>query len=149
MATVCGPVKGAADFVRMMHKKSIPQAIASGASLREIEIFLETNELATCFDGKCLFGRGMYANAKPQPDSFEAGFLSLGLEDNEENRTKVVAFEDDPKGVASAKQAGLLVRGVKTRFTEEQFRDFNYVPDFFIETFEDISMKKRLGDFTF
>lgn len=149
LSTVCGPVKGATDFVRMAYAKSIPQAIASGASLREIEIFLETNQLTACFDGKCLFGRGMYANAKPHPDSFEAGFLSLGLEDDEESRARVVAFEDDPKGVASAKQAGLLVCGVKTRFTEGQFRDFDHAPDFFVDTFEEILVKKQLGDFTF
>lgn len=149
MSEVCRPVKGASDFITAVHAQNKPQAIASGASPREIEIFLQANNLSEYFDTARLFGRGMYPNAKPHPDSFDAAFLSLGLDDTEQSRAGTIAFEDDPKGVASAKQAGLRVCGVKTRFTEEQFRDFAFSPDFFVDTFEDILTEKRHSYFTF
>lgn len=106
------------------------------------------NKLSEHFEDHRLFGRGMYEAFKPHPASFDAGFLSLGLEDTDRHRAAVIAFEDDPKAVESAKCAGLFVCALTTRFDEEHFLSYNHKPDIIIDTFASLLATGKIGNFT-
>jgi beta-phosphoglucomutase-like phosphatase (HAD superfamily) len=58
----------------------------------------------------------------------------------DENRLQVLAFEDDPKGIASAKQAGLYVCGITSRFAPEGLETAGYSPDIIRDSFVDFAV---------
>ena len=89
-------------------------AAASGAQRDDVWAFLRMTKLDTLFEEQRVITRQDFTHAKPNPESFEAAFGTLGLAD--EDRAQVLAFEDDPKGVVSAKAAGLYVCGITSRY---------------------------------
>lgn len=128
-------IEGASHFVRELGKKSIGQAIASGARIEEIKTFLNMYGIQEFFPEDRVFGYGMFKNPKPHPDSFDLAFRSLGLRDEE--RSNVIAFEDNPKGVESAKRAGLYVCALTTEFSEGDFKIREHKPDIIVSDFHD------------
>lgn len=79
LQATCVPTKGAVEFIQTVAQRNIPQAVASGAALQEIKVFLEMNKLSEHFEDHRLFGRGMYEAFKPHPASFDAGFFVAWL----------------------------------------------------------------------
>jgi beta-phosphoglucomutase-like phosphatase (HAD superfamily) len=94
-------------------------------------------ELDTLFAEHRVITRQDFMHAKPDPGSFETAFVTLGLAD--ENRAQVLAFEDDPKGIASAKQAGLYVCGITSRFAPEGLATADYQPDIIRDSYVDFA----------
>lgn len=132
-------VLGAAEFVSALATKyeiGGSMAIASSAIRRDINIFLdELTDLRTHFPKEHIVA---YEDippglGKPHPEPFNRAFESLGLRD--ENRSSVVAFEDDPRGVQSAKKAGLFVCAITTRFTADHPDLVASGPDLTIESY--------------
>jgi len=92
-------------------------AIASSAVRRDINIFLdELTVLRTYFpDERVVSYEDIpYGLGKPHPEPFDRAFATLQLPDTK--RSNVIAFEDDPRGVISARKAGLYTCAITTRY---------------------------------
>jgi beta-phosphoglucomutase-like phosphatase (HAD superfamily) len=122
------PIPLAAEFVKAVSFVTNGKiAIASGAQRRSVTTFFEVTGLTDYFSEDHIFCSGDFPASKPDPSSFNMAFLSLSLE--EKVRPYVLAFEDDPKGVESAKRAGLFVCAITSRFTAAELADATFKPD--------------------
>jgi len=128
-------VPGASAFVRSLAEHGFRErmAIASTAVRRDIMIFLEKTNLKQFFPDERIISKEMVTHLKPHPEVFDRAFASLGLP--ESDRARVLAFEDDPRGVASAKAAGLTVFVITTNHTSEGFGNGEAQPDFIADSF--------------
>jgi beta-phosphoglucomutase-like phosphatase (HAD superfamily) len=116
-------VLGASQLVRSLETNGLKgkQAIASGARLEEIELFLNKTKMTDIFPRSRILARGDYEHSKPDKEPFDKAFKTLGLPDTPHIRSRVLAIEDDPKGYLSAYAAGLYACAVTTRFPAEAF----------------------------
>ncbi|QQS19037.1 HAD family phosphatase [Candidatus Saccharibacteria bacterium] len=122
------PLPMAVEFVKAVYILMDGKiAIASGAQRADVRVFLRMTELDQLFEARRVITREDFTHAKPNPESFEKAFATLDLPG--EDRARVLAFDDDPKGVASAKQAGLYVCGITSRFAPESLRTPEFSPD--------------------
>jgi beta-phosphoglucomutase-like phosphatase (HAD superfamily) len=116
-------------------------AIASSAIRRDINIFLdELTTLRTYFPKERIVAyedipQGL---GKPYPEPFNRAFATLGLAN--EHRRNVIAFEDDPRGVQSAKRAGMFVCAITTRFAADHPELLAAEPDVIIESYEQATL---------
>lgn len=113
-------------------------AIASSGIRRDINIFLdELTSLRKYFpDGRVVSYEDIPHNlGKPHPEPFNRAFATLGLQDSD--RPYVVAFEDDPRGVMSAKNAGLFVCAITTRFKKDDERLVSAEPDLIVDSYKE------------
>lgn len=111
-------------------------AIASSAIRRDINIFLdELTSLRRYFPDERIVSYEdiPHGLGKPHPEPFSRAYATLGLP--ESDRANVVAFEDDPRGVVSAKKAGLFVCAITTRFTKDHPQLVAAGPDIIIESY--------------
>ncbi len=132
------PLPMAVEFVKAVYVLTDGAiAIASGAQRADVWAFLRMTKLDTLFAEHRVITRQDFVHAKPDPESFESAFVTLGLAD--ENRSQVLAFEDDPKGIASAKQAGLYVCGITSRFAPEGLATADYQPDIIRDSYVDFA----------
>ena len=134
-------VIGASLFIRTLAEKygiKDHMAIASTAVRRDIDIFLdELTDLRGYFPDSHIVSLESihYTEAKPHPAAFDKAFKTLGLP--EEDRAHVLAFEDDPRGIRSAKAAGLYVCAITTRFAADHEALLAAKPDMIIDSYDD------------
>lgn len=122
------PIPRAVEFVKAVSFLTNGSlAIASGAQKASVAAFFEVTGLSAYFEANRIFCREDYDLPKPDPISFDMAFRSFGL--REQDRHRVLAFEDDPKGVESAKRAGLFVCAITSRFTAEELAKAEFKPD--------------------
>lgn len=128
-------VPGASRFITTLatkHNLADYLAIASTANPRDVDIFFDTHNLHQFFPSERIIARDKFTHAKPHPESFELAFQTLNLKD----KTGVIAFEDDPRGVQSAKSAGLYVCAITTRVKKEDFTKLDTPPDLIADSYE-------------
>ncbi len=96
-------VPGACEFVRALAARGFEgrMAIASTANRRDIRVFLEMMNLGEYFPEERIISREQLEHPKPHPDAYNRAFAALSLAEGE--RDRVLAIEDDPRGVMSAK----------------------------------------------
>jgi len=131
-----GEVAGATHFVETLAEHGLREkmAIASTACRRDVDIFLdEITELRKYFPENRLYTREKFTNAKPDPEVYNLAFASLGLPDTA--RPFVLAFEDDPRCIASAKNANLFTCAITTRFDKQSLLDLDIAPDIVAESY--------------
>jgi HAD superfamily hydrolase (TIGR01509 family) len=132
------PLPQAVEFVKAVSVLTGGKiAIASGARREDVWTFLQMSDMHSAFDERRVVARQDFTHAKPHPESFEAAFRALDLP--ERDRAQVLAFEDDPKGIAAAKQAGLYVCAITSRFTPEQLATGEYKPDIVHHSYTDFA----------
>jgi HAD superfamily hydrolase (TIGR01509 family) len=83
----------------------IPKSMVSNGSSRHVQRCLERVGLIDAFSGS-IFGVELVENPKPAPDLYLHALAHLGLRTDQ-----VIAIEDSPAGVSSAKAAGVRVIG--------------------------------------
>jgi len=135
---------GAVDFVRGLSGQLglvDKMAIASTSNRRDVDIFLGKVGLKDQFHNLSIITIENVERPKPDPEVFDKAFLSLGLP--ESDRAYTYALEDDPKGIRAAKEAGLRVIGMTTRFDREHLASQPVAPDFIADSFPELS--KRFG----
>lgn len=138
LAEFGAPFPQAVEFVQAMYVLTDGKiAIASGAKRRDILVFLKITGLDTYFLPERIFSRDDFERSKPDPESFSLAFTSLSLSD--EDRARVVAFEDDPKGIESAKAASLFACGITTRYGKTDLMQNVPVPDIIGESYVDFA----------
>jgi beta-phosphoglucomutase-like phosphatase (HAD superfamily) len=134
-------VLGAVEFVTALaatYDIADKMAVASSAIRRDIDIFLdELTPLRAYFPDKRVVSYESIPHGfgKPHPEPFHRAFAALELPEDE--RRHVLAFEDDPRGVISAKKAGLFVCAITTRYDAGHPDLIAAGPDLIIERYED------------
>lgn len=114
-------------------------AIASSAVRRDINIFLdELTPLRTYFpDERIVSNEDIpHGFGKPHPEPFDRAFKTLGLDDKD--RSSILAFEDDPRGMISAKKAGLYVCAITSRYPADHPALVEAEPDVVIDRYADL-----------
>ncbi len=137
-------IEGAGSFVRDFskhHSINDFNAIASTAIMRDIKTFLRMTNLGDLFPDNRIIDVGKVAQPKPHPEAFDRAFHSLGLP--ESARSQVVAFEDDPRGVASARAADLFVCGITTRYPREFLESLDEAPHLIADSYAEF--RKHFG----
>ena len=86
-----------------LQTSSIPAVVASNSTSAEVEAALAQTDLGGLVDG--IIGVDQVAFPKPAPDLYQRAATQLGCD-------VVVAVEDSPAGIASARAAGLTVLAV-------------------------------------
>ncbi|MYH00757.1 MAG: HAD family phosphatase [Acidimicrobiaceae bacterium] len=93
----------AQETLRELRARGIPVAVASNSTTGDVEAALARTGLAALVDG--IVGADQVTSPKPAPDMYERAAAWLA-------RDVVVAVEDSPAGIASARAAGLPVLAV-------------------------------------
>ncbi len=136
LRTQAREVPGALRFVQGMALRGISMSVASTACRRDIDVFFEMNGFAPYFPDKKIISRERFTHPKPDPEPFNLAFGVLGLP--EETRAYVAAFEDDPRGVASAKAAGLYTLAIATRYSRDQLAALDTPPDIIFDSYDEL-----------
>lgn len=128
-------VPGASLFIQKLVDNGLETnvAIASTASRRDIDIFLEMTRLDRLFSDDKIISRERFTHAKPHPEAYNLAFAALDLP--EKARRQVVAFEDDPRGIMSAKTAGLFTCAITTRYDKQTLALLETPPDLIASSF--------------
>ncbi len=132
-------VPGATNFVRALGRSGLKGklAIASTALRPDVDTFLEMTGLNELFLPEHIKTKESITHPKPHPEVFNLAFTSLSLP--ESDRSNVCAFEDDPRGIMSAKAAGLYVCAITTRFNREAMNALEVPPDLIADSFEEFA----------
>lgn len=127
-------IAGLDDFLKTAFDKNIRMAIGTAASPFNVNYILDN------IDIKKYFGAIVTADdvpvSKPNPDVFLRCAELLKVDP-----AKAVVFEDSPKGVEAAQNAGMKAVVLKTYHTEEEFAHLHNVL-LFVDDYEDERLRK-------
>ncbi len=127
------PIPGAEQFLELLQQQEIPLAMATTASRDHVEMFLEVCNFGRFFRPERIKAREDFTQPKPHPEVFNLAFESLGLP--EAVRAQTLAFEDDPRGIRAAKEAGLFVCGITSRFNADELLGQPVAPDLVADSY--------------
>lgn len=108
------------ELVETVDERGFPMAICSGTRRENVPGI--AGELADRFD--FLATEETYANDKPHPEPFETAAKGLGVPPE-----RCLAVENAPRGIESAKDAGMLVVGVATTLDRDEIDAADIVLD--------------------
>jgi HAD superfamily hydrolase (TIGR01509 family) len=101
---------GVRRLLDLLTERGIRRAVASSSRTSWVESALET--LGIRRDFELLVTGDMVTHSKPDPEIYLLAAARLGV-----GPRRCLAVEDSPKGVASARAAGMTVVGVRTPYT--------------------------------
>lgn len=132
-------VPGAAAFVHALGRTGLRDrmAIASTAVRDDVDMFLGMVELTDYFPSERIKTKESILHPKPHPEVFDLAFATLGL--HESDRRSVCAFEDDPRGIMSAKAAGLYVCAITTRYDRASLSKLEVAPDLIADSYPEFA----------
>lgn len=108
-------------------KNSIDRlSIASNAVLSEITTYLDLRGLDRYILRRRIRSLENARRPKPDPDLCNQAFATLDLPESE--RPHTLAFEDDPRGIRAAHDAGLFVCGVTSRYSGQDLLSLDCPP---------------------
>jgi beta-phosphoglucomutase len=94
------PIPGSITLIDQAAQTGMTQAIASGATRRDIELILDKLNLASRFT--LVVSADDVARSKPDPQTYRLACEGLGIASN-----ACLSIEDTPAGITSARGAGL------------------------------------------
>lgn len=120
------PINGLINFLSELKQAGIKLAIASSASIHDIDFILERIHVRDYFD--VIVDGSQVSNGKPNPDIFlkAAAHLQTAPQD-------CFVFEDSIAGIKAGNAAGMKVIGITTGNTAEQLQPSVMVIDDFTE----------------
>lgn len=132
-------VAGALAFVEALSSQGLAGrlAVASSSIRRDVDLFFSKSGLDAYFPDDKIITLENITHPKPNPEAFDLAFQSLGLP--ETDRAEVCAFEDDPRGIMSARAAGLYVCAITTRFTRDEMMALEIPPHLVAESYEEFT----------
>ncbi|RDC58404.1 HAD family phosphatase [Pedobacter chinensis] len=126
-------IAGLADFLESAKKSGILMAIGSAAIPFNIDFVLDNLQVRSYF--KAVVSAEDVLNSKPDPETFLKGAAILGIPADE-----CVVFEDAPKGVEAAQNAGMKCIALTTMHHADEFSAYNNIIAF-IEDYNDPVLK--------
>ena len=113
-------IVGLDSFLEKAHQKGIKMAIGSAAIPFNIDFVLDNLNIRKYFP--VVVSANDVLLSKPHPETFTkcADLLGLGY-------AKCLVFEDDPKGVESAKNAGMDCVAITTLHEPKDFTESNHI----------------------
>jgi beta-phosphoglucomutase-like phosphatase (HAD superfamily) len=129
-------IAGAANFIQWLVANGFEGklAIASTAVRRDIIIALEVIGVQEFFPNACIISKDMFSHAKPHPEAFQLALKSLQLPASV-LPAQVLAFEDDPRGVMSAKATGLYTCAITSRYNKKDLAELEVPPDLIADSY--------------
>ena len=133
------PIEGAVEFIASLRAHGLEGrlALATTGIRRDIDIFLSLAGLDDVFSDDKIKTRESVVHTKPHPEVFHKAFDSLGL--SRDARRFVLAFEDDPRGIASARKAGLFVCAITTRYDKTQLASLVTPPHYIADGYNEFA----------
>ena len=138
------PITGAVEFVEWLAGSGLRDRMAVASTARRVEIdifFNELTDLQRYFPEARIMAKDNVQHLKPHPEAFDKAFLSLGLP--ETARGNVLAFEDNPRGIMSAKAAGLYTCALTTVYSRQDLESLPVAPDLIADSYDEF--KKLLS----
>lgn len=120
-------IDGLSAFIRQAHDHNILMAIGSAAIPFNIDFVLDNLHLRSYF--KAIISAADVQHSKPDPETFLKAAALLNVEP-----ASCIVFEDVPKGVESAYNAGMSCVVLTTTHQEEEFLQYpnilHFIRDF-------------------
>ena len=116
-------IKGLGEFLDKALSHNIPMGIGSAAIPFNIDFVLDNLNLRHYF--KAIVSAGDVTLSKPHPETFTKAAEQLGV-----HAQDCIVFEDAPKGVEAAMNAGMKCVVLTTLHTPEEFRRYPNVIHF-------------------
>jgi len=113
-------IAGLGDFLEKAKQSGISMAIGSAAIPFNINFVLDNLNIRNYF--KAIVSAEDVVNSKPDPETFTKGADTLGIPYNQ-----CIVFEDAPKGVEAAKNAGMKCVVLTTMHTADEFSAYDNV----------------------
>lgn len=110
------PLPGVSDFMTLARDRGFRLALVTNAPREDAFVSLEPLGLGDVFD-PMVFSDEVGA-IKPDPAPYRAALTRMGIDPGD-----AIAFEDSPRGVASARRAGLTVVALVTTHHPEELRE--------------------------
>ena len=113
-------ISGLEAFLQKAGSLTIPMAIGSAAIPFNIDFILDNMQIRHYFDA--IVSADDVAISKPHPETFLKAASLLGVQPYE-----CLVFEDAPKGVEAALNAGMKAVVLTTMHTQEEFADYSNI----------------------
>lgn len=116
-------IDGLDDFLEKAYQDGIKMAIGSAAIPFNIDFILDNLNLRKYFGA--VVSADDVTTSKPDPETFVKGAQILNV-----TPEKCLVFEDAPKGIEAAENAGMDALCITTLHPEEDFKQYNNVVKF-------------------
>ena len=129
-------IKGLGSFMERSEKAGIKMAIGSAAIMFNVDFVIDGLGIRHYFDA--LISADNVARSKPDPETWLTCARKLNTAPSE-----CLVFEDSPKGVESAQNAGMDCVVITTLHQPEDFKAYNNVIRF-IEDFDKLALASSI-----
>jgi beta-phosphoglucomutase len=116
-------LNGLMEFIEAAHEQRIKMAIASAAIMFNIDFVLDGTNIRQYFDA--VVSADDVATSKPHPETFLKAAQSLQV-----SPADCLVFEDTPKGVEAARNAGMKAVVITTLHQPHEFKGYDNVVDY-------------------
>lgn len=134
-------INGLDDFLETAYQKGISMAIGSAAITFNIDFVLDGLDLRKYFP--VVVSADDVKESKPHPETFLMAAAGLGAEPQ-----NCIVFEDNPKGVEAALQAGMKSVVITTMHTPDEFEGlpniFKFIDDYTDSTLQELLKQPSL-----
>lgn len=113
-------LNGLEDFLRKAKANKIPVALGTAAIPFNVDFVLDNCNIREFFDA--VVTADDVSASKPDPETFTEAAKKLGVAYDQ-----CIVFEDSPKGVEAAKNAGMKTVVIKTMHEEKDFEKYDNV----------------------
>lgn len=126
---IIAPIEGFPSFLDLLQSKNYKIALGTAAIPFNVDFSLDALGIRSCFDA--IVHADDVVLSKPNPEVFLKCASAVGVAPD-----KCVVFEDSPKGVEAARNAGMQAVALTTMHPE---KDFAYLDNilFFIQDYKD------------
>jgi beta-phosphoglucomutase len=113
-------INGLDKFLTAAHKQHIKMAIGSAAITFNIDFVLDGLNIRQYFSS--IVSADNVVNSKPDPETYLKNAAELGVAPED-----CIVFEDAPKGVEAAQNAGMQAVVITSMHTKEEFGAYNNI----------------------
>lgn len=129
-------INGLEKFLEKAHERDVKMAIGSAAIMFNIDFVLDGLNIRKYFP--VTISADNVEMSKPDPETFLKGAAALGVDPQD-----CIVFEDNPKGVQSALNAGMKAVVITTMHEEHEFEGLPNILKF-IEDYDDPFLESLL-----
>ena len=116
-------INGLHEFLEDWHNRGIKMAIGSAAIMFNIDFVLDGLNIRNYFDA--LISADDVSFSKPHPETYLKAAIALNVDP-----ANCLVFEDNPKGVESAKNAGMNVIVITSMHQPHEFEGYDNIVAF-------------------